>query len=185
MYYVSPRAFFSLPSGCVIMWYFLHNNFYTWLSLPTTYSDKYSTSSGFLFLKIYLDWLIKRSFTHGQAIYICALLGEKQRKIRSSLQDFLIYRHFPFYALTFFPAQVFPRVCLRDPIYDDLVLFQIIAVGGVRHREWLDRTNCLLFKALLISWLHLKLVSYSIGPFWFIFYLIPSACHWNRLWHLP
>ena len=55
--------------------------------------------------------------------------------IRSSLRDYLIYRHFPVLsAHVFFPCpSLSSRVFRRDPIYNDLVLFQIIGVGGVRH----------------------------------------------------
>jgi len=41
------------------------------------------------------------------------------------------------------------RVCRRDPIYNDFVLFQIIGVGGVRHHlnaSGMTRTHYLLLK---------------------------------------
>ena len=64
------------------------------------------------------------------------------------------------------------RVFRRDLIYNDLVLFQIIGVGGVRHQlkaSGMTRTNYLLLKHYKNRDFILKLVSYSIGPFWHIF----------------
>ena len=63
---------FCFALGCVIVGYFLHNNFNcrawqycTWLPLPTTHSDKCSRSSGFLFLKICVR-LIKQTLPYAR-----------------------------------------------------------------------------------------------------------------------
>jgi len=51
--------------------------------------------------------------------------------------------------LSAFPDFVRSRVVRRDPIYNDLVLFQIIGVGGVRHHlkaSVMTRTHYLLLK---------------------------------------
>ena len=64
------------------------------------------------------------------------------------------------------------RVFRRDPIYNDFALFQIIGVGGVRHHlkaSGISLTHYLLLKRYQYRDFILKLVSYSIGPFWFIF----------------
>ena len=134
-------------------------------------------SPGFSFRSV-LDWLIKRSFTPGQAslcklrvycdgfhwvnktftsarraqhLFVGTLVslssvrrselgsgGEAEEGsccvIRSSLRDYLIYRHPRFCPLTFFSCpSLSSRVFRRDLIYNDLVSFQIIGVGGVRH----------------------------------------------------
>ena len=143
-----------------------------------------------------LDWLIKRSFTPGQAsrckvrVYcggfhwvnktfmsarraqhpfvgnlvslssVCrselGLGGQAEEGsccvIPSSLRDYLhwfigIARFCP---LTFFSCpSLSSRVIRRDPIYNDLVLFQIIGVGGVRNHlkaSGMTRTHYLLLK---------------------------------------
>ena len=51
-------------------------------------------------------------------------------------------------SLFFSCPSLFPRAFRRDPIYNDLVLFQIIGVGGVRHHL---KASEMAFKALLIS----------------------------------
>ena len=110
--------------------------------------------------------------------------------IRSSLRDYLIYRYSPVLSAHVFSCpSLSSRVFRRDSIDNDLtVLFQIIGVGGVRHHlkaSGMTQTHYLLLKHYYYRDFILKLVSYSIGPFWFIFYLISSTCHQNRSWRLP
>ena len=70
--------------------------------------------------------------------------------IRSLLGDYLIYRHSPVLSAHLFSyPSLSSRVFRRDPIHNDLVLFPIIGVGGVRHHlkaSGMTRTHYLLLK---------------------------------------